>query len=335
MNTELERAVHGHLCIGFAGTSLDDDLRAWLDRGLGGVIAFAHNAESRAQVAELMGQIREHAGRPILRAVDQEGGRVARLREGFSVPGPMAEVGASGDENAALAHGRLIGGELADVGFNLALAPVLDLATNRDSRVIGDRSLGADARMVSTLGAGVIRGIQACGVMACAKHFPGHGDTPDDSHLTLPRVATPRRTIRSRELLPFIAAIRAGVDCVMPGHLIVEAYDAEQPATVSPAVLTELLRGDLDFKGLVVSDDLEMAAIKETMSVERAAIEALCAGVDVLLVGHDQTLADRVVRTLIAAVEDGELDATRLLETAARIHRSAGVADRRIAKLGE
>lgn len=336
MSHELDRAIHGLLCIGFAGTTVDDSLRRWLDRGVGGVIIFQHNAGPPDRVAALLDRIAEYAGEPIIRAVDQEGGRVARLRDGFTVPPPMAYLGTVADEPLAEAVGGLIGRELAAVGFNLALAPMLDLAINASSRVIGDRSLGSDPELVAVLGTALIRGIQSSGVMACAKHFPGHGDTPEDSHLTLPCLTASRDVILSRDLVPFINAIRAGVATVMPGHLVVQAYDTDRPATTSPVLLDELLRQRLGFGGLIVSDDLEMAAIIDTLGVERASVDALRAGVDLLLIGHDhkRERAEAVAGAIRAAVRRDELSEASLIEKYNRVLRAAADADKRIDRPG-
>lgn len=334
MNADLQRAICGLLCIGFEGRGVDDSLRRWLDRGVGGVIVFARNTGPPDAVAALNDEIVRAAGRPIVRGVDQEGGRVARLTDGFTVPPAMERLGRTRD--AALAHdvGQVLGREVAGVGFNITFAPVLDLATDRDSQVIGGRSLSDDPAVAGELGAAIVRGIQEVGVMACGKHFPGHGNTPIDSHLALPRVTTSRETIASRELLPFRDAIAAGVASIMPGHLVVEAYDAERPATTSPTIVGDLLRGELGFDGLAISDDLEMGAIVETIGVEAAAVGAVRAGVDLLLVGRSHERAEAIVGALTAAVERGELDAAEVARKSARVQAAAAGADASIDRDG-
>jgi len=285
------------------------------------------------ETAALLGEIRGLAGRPLLRMVDQEGGRVARLRDGFTVPPAMREVGALGDPDAARTVGRVLGRELASVGFNMNLAPVLDISTNPDSTVIDDRSLGCDAQAVASLAGPLIEGIESAGIAACGKHFPGHGDTPEDSHLTLPRLAVPRQVLNQRELLPFRAAIAARVAAIMPGHLVVEAIDGTQPATMSSAVLSGLLRQELGFGGLVVSDDMEMGAIIDNYPVERAAVAAVRAGVDLLVFGHRHDRAEAAFDGLVAGVATGELAIDRLFEAAGRVEALAARGDR--ATLGD
>jgi beta-N-acetylhexosaminidase len=328
MNAVVRQAAARVLCVGFESNEVDRSLRRWIDLGVGGVVLFSHNVGSPRETAGLLGKIGGLAGRPILRMVDQEGGRVARLREGFTVPPAMRQVGALGDTKAAWTVGRVLGRELASVGFNMNLAPVLDISTHPDSTVIDDRSLGSDARRVAELAGPLIEGIESAGVAACGKHFPGHGDTPEDSHLKLPRLAVPREVLDARELLPFRAAITAKVAAIMPGHLVVEALDKEQPATLSSAVLSGLLRREMGFGGLIVSDDLEMKAIVDHYPMEQAAVAAMRAGVDLLVIGHRHDRAEAAFDGLLAGVASGELRVDRLIEAASRVDALAARGNR-------
>ncbi|MEO0588027.1 MAG: glycoside hydrolase family 3 N-terminal domain-containing protein [Planctomycetota bacterium] len=223
----------------------------------------------------------------------------------------------------AEAVGRLLGRELAAVGFNIDLAPVLDLATNGDSRVIGDRSLGTEPATVSAMAGPLIRGIESTGVAACGKHFPGHGDTPLDSHVDLPRLGVSLDVMRRREFVPFEAAIAAGVSTMMPGHLVIEALDPELPATMSRAVVHGLLREKMGFEGVIISDDLEMGAIAEHFGVERAVVAAVNAGVDLLMVSHRHDRVDAAIEALHKAVERGEVSRGRIEDAGRRIDRLA------------
>lgn len=328
MNAEVRRAAARVLCVGFESNGVDRSLQRLIDLGVGGVVLFARNVGAPRETAALLGEIAGLAGRPILRMVDQEGGRVARLRDGFTVPPPMRQVGALGDPEAARTVGRVLGRELASVGFNMNLAPVLDISTCPDSTVIDDRSLGSDARRVAELAGPLIEGIESAGVAACGKHFPGHGDTPEDSHLTLPRLTVPRRVLDERELRPFRAAIAAKVAAIMPGHLVVEALDDQQPATMSATVLSGLLRREMGFGGLIVSDDMEMKAIVDHDPIERAAVAAVRAGVDLLMIGHRHDRAEAAFDGLLAGVASGELRVDRLIEAASRVDALAARGER-------
>ncbi|MEM6333987.1 MAG: beta-N-acetylhexosaminidase [Planctomycetota bacterium] len=323
MSDGLDRSIAKLLGVGFASGSVDASLRALLDRGVGGVVLFSRNVGEPGQVAELQRELSEAAGRPLLRMVDQEGGRVARLREGFTVPPSMRALGRAGDADLAEAVGRLLGRELAAVGFNVNLAPVLDLATNGDSRVIGDRSLGTEPGAVSAMAGALIRGIESTGVASCGKHFPGHGDTPVDSHVELPRLGVSLEVMRRREFVPFEAAIAAGVSTMMPGHLVIEALDAALPATMSRSVVHGLLREAMGFEGLIISDDLEMGAIAEHFGVERAVVAAVNAGVDLLMVSHRHDRVDAAIEALRLAVERGEVSRSRIEDAGRRIDRLA------------
>jgi beta-N-acetylhexosaminidase len=307
----------GQLLVGsFHGTALPVELRS-LARAfdLGGVILFKRNIESPEQVAELAFDA-ESLGRlmPAWVSVDQEGGRVARLREPFTRWPPMAALGRSGDAGLARRFAEALASELRAVGITLDYAPVLDIHTNPANPVIGDRALADNARDVARLGAILVDALQGGGVAACGKHFPGHGDTSVDSHHELPIVEHPPDRLQAVEFEPFRAAIDARVAFMMTAHVLVPALDDRRPATLSPAVLG-LLRNELGFDGVIVSDDLEMKAIAARHDVAEAAVDAIRAGCDgVLVCAGDCDVQAAALEALIYAVEDGRITRGRFDE---------------------
>jgi beta-N-acetylhexosaminidase len=316
----------GQLAIaGFAGHSIPADLRALArEFDLGGIILFARNVESPEQVAEIAREAQALAGElPLWVSVDQEGGRVARLRSPFTVWPPMLALGRSGDEGLARRFAQALAAELKAVGVNLDYTPVLDINTNPKNPVIGDRALGDKPEDVARLGRVVIETLQAEGIAACGKHFPGHGDTSTDSHFELPLIEHPPDRLDAVELVPFKAAIEAGVACIMTAHILVPALDEERPATLSPAVVDDLLKTKLGYAGLVLTDDLEMKAISSRFPTPEATVRAIAAGVDVvLLCGASQEPQFAAMEALVHAVEDRVLPLKRVEDALAR-HRRA------------
>jgi beta-N-acetylhexosaminidase len=296
--------------IGFDGPSVPPEVRALArEFDLGGVVLFARNVEAPDQVAELVYDLRQlRTGLPLWVAVDQEGGRVARLRRGFTGWPPASTLGLSGDEALARRFARALAVELRAVGISMDFAPVLDVRTNPDNTVIGDRALSDQAEDVARLGSIIVTALQEVGVAACGKHFPGHGDTRLDSHLDLPLVEHPLERLRETELRPFRAAIDAGATAIMIGHLLVPALDDARPATLSRAIVSGLLRDELGFDGVVVSDDLGMRAVSDRYTIERATVGAAAAGCDaVLLCEPNHQAQSRALEALVRAVETGEL----------------------------
>jgi beta-N-acetylhexosaminidase len=315
VSAELERHAAGVLLAGFEGTRVPDWLKPWLERGLGGVCLFAWNVESREQVAALSAEL--GADRPdLVVSIDEEGGDVTRLdaAEGSSYPGNYA-LGAVDDVELTEAVARSIGGELAAVGVNLDLAPVADVNVNPANPIVGVRSFGSEPELVARHVSAFVTGLQNAGVSACAKHFPGHGDTREDSHLELPTVERDEEAMRAM-LLPFRTAIDAGVRAVMTAHVRVSGLD-DQPGTISGAVITDLLRGELGFDGVVVTDALEMRAISGTVGAEEGAVRAIGAGADALCLGHDLR-PEHVHAALVEAVRSGRLSEERVREAAGR-----------------
>ncbi|MCP3781935.1 glycoside hydrolase family 3 protein [Micromonospora sp. A3M-1-15] len=311
---------------GFVGTTPPPWVCRWLGEGLGSVVLFARNVVDHEQVAELTANLR--AERPdVIVAIDEEAGDVTRIESarGSSRPGNFA-LGAVDDPALTEEVARDLGAELAAVGVTLNYAPDADVNSNPANPVIGVRSFGADPALVARHTAAWVRGLQAGGVAACAKHFPGHGDTRVDSHHDLPRIGGDRARLDAVELAPFRAAVAAGAQAVMTGHLLVPALDPELPATLSPLILGRLLREELGFGGVVVTDAVEMRAVADRYGFAGAAVRALAAGADAICVGGERaTEADaRELRdAIVAAVVSGDLPEERLAEAAKRVGQLA------------
>lgn len=299
-------AAHGAgqlLFCGFEGTSVPDDLASRIEAGrVGGVVLFSRNIESPDQLLDLTTRLHALAptDAPLLVCIDQEGGRVQRLRHPWTEWPPMRRLGEAQDPALTEAVARALARELLDAGIGLDFAPCVDVDTNPANPIIGDRSFGRDPAIVSQHAVHFIRAMQQAGVAACAKHFPGHGDTSSDSHLELPRLDHDLARLRAVELPPFQAAVRAGVASVMTAHVLFPALDGERPATLSPAVMG-LLRDELGYDGLVFSDDLEMKAVADHYPADALVDESLRAGVDAFLVCRQADLRDEVLGRLEAA----------------------------------
>lgn len=293
--------------------------------GLGGVILFARNIESPEQVwaqNRRLHQAARQAGRPVpFVMVDQEGGVVARLKAPFTDGPGLPELGASDDPEILRAQGARMGAELLAAGFNWDLAPVLDVHGIADG-VQEKRSLGRDPVRVGELGAAFIQGMQDTGCLACAKHFPGLGRTTLDTHRERPRVGLSRAELAAMELPPFARAIRAGVAGVMVCHAVFEGLDPSHPASLSPAVITGLLRQEMGYEGLVLSDDLEMGAVLADLDPATAAVRSYLAGCDLLLICHGWRFALSALEQLSDRALAGEIDRQRLEAGAWRIARA-------------
>jgi beta-N-acetylhexosaminidase len=318
----LERLATTCLFPGFPGPTLPDWMRRELEGGLGGVVLFSWNVADGAQLAALSASIRAERAEALI-GIDEEGGDVTRLEleSGSSYPGNLA-LGTVDDLELTGRVAAAIGSDLAACGVNLDLAPVADVNSDELNPIIGVRSFGSEPALVARHTAAFVSGLQGRGVAACAKHFPGHGATRADSHLELPTIDVDRETLLARELVPFRAAIEAGVQSIMTAHIRVPAID-ELPATLSRAHLTGLLREELGFDGMVITDALEMGAVSKTVGVEEGAVLAIAAGADALCLGHDLGHEDveSVRKALVEAVRTGRLSEERLAEAAARVER--------------
>jgi beta-N-acetylhexosaminidase len=317
----LGRLAEAILIPPFPGGEEPEWVRTALAGGLAGVTLFGLNVQDREQLARLTARLRSAAPEPVI-AIDEEGGDVTRIshRTGSDYPGNAA-LGAIDDVELTRSVYAALGADLAALGINLDLAPAVDVNTAADNPVIGTRSFGADPALVARHAAAAVAGLQSAGVAACAKHFPGHGSTTLDSHLVLATVDAPLSVLRDRDLPPFEAAIAAGVRAIMPSHLRVPELTGDLPASLSRQAQTDLLRGELGFTGVIVSDGLEMRAVSEYYGIPEAAVLAVIAGTDLLCLGRDQDhLSFLAVRTaLVEAVRSGRLPGERLEEAAARV----------------
>jgi beta-N-acetylhexosaminidase len=321
----LRRQIGQLLIAGFEGYQLPVETRSLArEFGLGGVILFARNVAEPEQVAELCHDAAQLTpDLPPWVSVDQEGGRVARLRAPFTEWPAMATLGRSGDPRLAARFARALASELRAVGITLDYAPVLDIHTNPKNPIIGDRALSERADQVATLGVAIIEALQGEGVAACGKHFPGHGDTTTDSHLVLPLVEHPPERLREVELVPFRAAVAAQVAAMMTAHVFIPALDDERPATLSSRIVTGLLRRELGFEGIILSDDLEMKAVANAYAIPSAAVMAVTAGCDGILIcsgDHDSQAA--ALEALVYAVERGDLALARVEDALRRQRRT-------------
>lgn len=322
--TTLRRQI-GQLLIGsFNGEQLPVELRSLArEFGLGGVTLFTRNIADPGQVAELCFEVsRLTPEMPAWVCIDQEGGRVARLKAPFTEWPPMASLGRSGHERLAGRFARALAMELRAVGITLDFAPVLDVCTNPKNPVIGDRALSENAADVARIGATIVRAMQAEHVAACGKHFPGHGDTSVDSHSELPLIEHPPERLREVEWRPFRAAIEAGVATIMTAHVLVPSLDETRPATISRKVITGMLRQEMHFEGVIFSDDLEMKALAHDYSVPESTLLAIDAGCDaVLICGGDVEAQAAALEGLVHAIEDERVSITRIEDALARNRR--------------
>jgi beta-N-acetylhexosaminidase len=325
--SELNTKIGQLFMVGIPGPDLDDGTEALIrDYNLGGVILFSRNIEGPVQLATLCRDLQEKAmtyhGHPLILAVDQEGGRVARLKQPFTVfPGNSAIGADDHPVEKAMEFGRVTAAEMKLVGLNMNLAPVVDVQRGELEKHLAGRSFGEDPDKVALLGRTVVRSLQGNGVMAVAKHFPGLGRTTVDPHFQLPRIDVDREEIEKINLPPFQAAIDEGVSAVMTSHAIYPAFDAKNPATLSPDILVNLLREKMAFDGLVITDDLEMGAIANHWGVAEGARLAFEAGADILLICKDQGNSIESIRLLRSKLLKGEIKAERLEQSIQRIDK--------------
>jgi beta-N-acetylhexosaminidase len=319
---ELERMAGNVIVCGFAGVDAPPTIHRWLaQQSVAGLILFKRNIADVGQAADLIAsctaELRGSQSLPILVCVDQEGGRVARFGPPVLRLPSMRRLAATGDPSLTRDTAVVLGRQLRAIGINLNFAPVLDVDTNPRNPVIGDRAFGRTPDVVIEHGLGFAEGLHSGGVLCCAKHFPGHGDTELDSHLALPRLRHERARLNDVELRPFRAAARR-VPAMMTAHVVFEAMDPVMPATMSSSVIDQLLRREIGFEGAVFSDDLEMKAITERYSIEEAGLLAIEAGCDLLLVCADLEAAASLRDTLATEAERSRGFRARLTEARAR-----------------
>jgi beta-N-acetylhexosaminidase len=311
----------GQMCMaGFYGLEPPDYILEWLATGrIGGVILFSRNIESPEQVAKLTQACHAAARYPILIGIDQEGGTVARLHEGFTQsPGAMA-LGASGSDDIAYQMSKVLATEMRALGINWNFAPVVDLTHDINNPSVGTRSLGTDKGEVSRLAIAEVRGFQDVGVAACAKHFPGLGNTPIDTHEALAVISDSLDELLQDDLVPFQKVIQNAVASVMVTHVMFDALDNQYPATLSPVIVTKLLREMMGFAGVAATDCMEMKAIVDHYSLGESAVLAALAGQDLILFSHTRAYQEAAYEALLTAVESGRLSIQRVEESVERI----------------
>lgn len=313
---------YGQLIIsGIKGTSLSPEEIAFIkNEKIGGIILFSHNFEDPAQLAELVNSIQKLRDEyPLFISVDQEGGRVIRFKKHFTQFPSMMDLARMNSPKLVFEAHEILAKELAACGINLSFSPVCDILTNPENKVIGDRAYGSDAETVEKYISAAIRGLQTNGLLSCAKHFPGHGDTSKDSHYDLPLVKTSIATMRDREMLPFIKASKSRVEFMMMGHMMVDAIDDKLPTTLSPKAY-DFLRSETKFTKIVITDDMEMKAIADRFSIEEAAVMALNAGTDMLLYRFMED-ADKALKAIRESVKKRSIKKEAMIEKLGRVER--------------
>jgi beta-N-acetylhexosaminidase len=314
-NCALRKKIGRLLMFGFSGTELNDSIYGLIgEQRIGGVILFSENIVDPQQLRQLCHDLqklhKEQGGdKPLFISVDQEGGGISRipwLKDRYPDPIFLANEGSS---KKAFDFGYGLGRELASLGINLNLAPVLDVLSNQENTLLARRCLGKDAQKVAALGQEMIRGLHHGGVLAVGKHFPGHGDVTADSHYTLPVSHCTLKTLERREFIPFIRAIHSGLKVMMTAHVQYPQLDLKYPATLSKKIIRDIMRNQLGFEGLIMTDDLLMKAITNNYSLEEAALLAVKAGVDIVLVCHNPDQQRRVRQALLDNYHDPELKA--------------------------
>jgi len=309
--------------VGFNGTTVSADLAAFIrEYKPGGVILFSRNLESVEQIVELTNALQRcspHA--PLLISIDQEGGRVSRLPKEFTIFPPCEVLGRCNSSDLAYAAAATTAKELRAVGINMNMSPVLDVNSNPANPIIGNRAFSSTPQLVCELGAATAGGLQDHGVVACGKHFPGHGDTTADSHKELPIVTATRERLERTEFPPFRHAAEKNVATMMTAHVLYPALDKERPATLSPAIIGTLLRQELRYDGVILTDDLEMHAIIDHYGIEEATVQSILAGCDMPLICEDRNREVAAISALDKAVADGTVSSGRLEQSLTRVAR--------------
>lgn len=315
-NMSLDEKIGQLVVSGFYGTSLDENiLKLIKEDKISGVILFNRNVKDSNTLLSLNNSLKESNKNnklPLFISVDEEGGLVTRMPKDIKRLPTNKYIGSLNNKDLSYKVGEILGEQLSYFGFNMNFAPVLDINSNPNNPVIGDRSFGNNKDIVSNLGTSTMKGIQSKNIISVVKHFPGHGDTSVDSHVNLPVVNYDINRLKSFEFVPFKTAIQNGADAVMVGHILLPKIDSKYPSSMSYEIVTNILRKDLGFNGLVVSDDMTMGAITENYSIEEASIKAINAGVDLLLVCQKYENTENVLKALKEAALNGTISKERL-----------------------
>lgn len=320
----LAEKVGQMIIIGVEGTTVNEQTQELIEQyHVGGIILYQHNILNKGQTLTFLNELKQLNSKlnniPLWLSVDQEGGRVSRMPSEYTKLPANRTIGKVNNAEFSNKIGHILGRMLQSVGFNMDFAPVMDINTNPNNPVIGDRSFGANAEVVSKLGVQTMLGIQAENVAAVVKHFPGHGDTSVDSHLDLPVVQTSLQGLRTFEWLPFKAAIEQKVDAVMVAHILLPQIDPDHPASFSKIVITDYLRNELDYNGVVMTDDMTMGGIVNHYDLKDAAVQSIIAGSDVIMVAHEYDKAIEVLANLRRKVEAGTISEQRIDESVHRV----------------
>ena len=318
----LEEKVGQMIFGGIEGVELSEKSREMIrEDKVGGIIFFKDNLVNANQIVTLLNSIKAENMQqqyPLFLGIDQEGGRVTRIPELSNLP-TNKQIGKKDNPALAFQLGELLGKQLNAFGFNLDFAPVLDVDSNPNNPVIGDRSFGSDPKLVSELGISTMKGLQSENVISVIKHFPGHGDTEVDSHIELPIVSKNMKELQALEFIPFQNALKSGADVVMIGHILLPEIDANKPSSISNVVITKILREQLKYEGVVMTDDMTMKAILDNYEIGEAAVEAVKAGNDIVLIAHDYEKVKRAIQAILEAVQNEEIKVEQIDRSVERI----------------
>lgn len=318
----IDEKIGQMVIVGIDGYEMDELSHEMIKQyKVGGFILFKRNIKNAAQTLNLINSLKEINQKnniPLFIAVDEEGGSVSRMPDEFSNLPTSRAIGKINSEDFAFEIGSVIGQQIKSLGFNMNFAPVLDIDSNPQNPVIGDRSFGANPEIVSSLGTAVMNGLKTH-VISTVKHFPGHGDTSVDSHVGLPVIYHDIHRLKSFELVPFKRAIENGADAVMIAHILLPKIDEQNPATLSKTVITDILRNEMNFDGVVITDDMTMGAIVENYDIGEAAVKSVMAGADIILVCHDSQKQIKVLEALKQAAIDGVISESLLDEHVYRV----------------
>lgn len=317
----LDEKIGQMIITGFNGSEYNDDMDRLINEyKVGGVILFARNIEDSNQMIDLTRALQENNNNlPLFISIDEEGGRVSRLPDDVEKFPSAFTIGLINDQQTAYENGKEIGYTLKRLGINLDYAPVLDIYSNENNTVIGDRAFSKEESIVSTMGIATMEGIEDADIIPVVKHFPGHGDTEVDSHYGLPIVYKTLEELRNFEFIPFVKAIESGCDVIMVSHIILNEVDSSNPASLSKIVISDLLRKDLEFDKVVITDDMSMGAITSIMSIEEACIKSIEAGCDILLLGNAYEEIEQVINSIELKLYNGEISEEQINKSVKRI----------------
>lgn len=317
----LDEKIGQMIITGFNGSEYNDDMDRLINEyKVGGVILFARNIEDSNQMIDLTRALQENNNNlPLFISIDEEGGRVSRLPDDVEKFPSAFTIGLINNQQTAYENGKEIGYTLKRLGINLDYAPVLDIYSNENNTVIGDRAFSKEESIVSTMGIATMEGIEDADIIPVVKHFPGHGDTEVDSHYGLPIVYKTLEELRNFEFIPFVKAIESGCDVIMVSHIILNEVDSSNPASLSKIVISDLLRKDLEFDKVVITDDMSMGAITSIMSIEEACIKSIEAGCDILLLGNAYEEIEQVINSIKLKIYNGEISEEQINKSVKRI----------------